>query len=190
MDLTTITVAQFQAQFVRDFQYLPTYSSTATYNSGAYMQYTDGFFYECLSDGTINIAPPAPQSWKKVQLNANDYILNSDIQAAFTDAQSLMAQGLFSSTALITLGYLYLSAHFLAMNIRNSNMGLNSRPEFVASARTVGGISETYELPERFKDDPILQGYLKTGYGLKYLNMILPQLVGNVQSVEGTTRVV
>ncbi len=190
MDLTTITVAQFQAQFFRDFQYLPSYSSTATYNAGSLIYYTDGNFYQCLSNGTINTppVPAAPQIWKQVTLNPNDYVLDQDITNAFTEAQMLMTQQFFSSTATITLAYLYLTAHTLVMSLRNSNMGLNSTPEWTASSRSVGGISETYELPERFKDDPILQGYLKTGYGLKYVNMLMPYLVGNVQSVEGTTR--
>lgn len=187
MDLTTITVAQFQALFFRDFPYLPVYSNTQVYQLGNITQYTDGGFYKCRSNGTVGIPCTTALNWEPVPCdNINDFVQAQDITNAFAEAQILFNQAFFGTTAQITLGYLYLTAHFLVTDLRRSNAGLSSRPELLVSQRSVGGVSETYAIPEQLQNEAILNGYLKTGYGMKYLDMILPQLVGNVGVVAGT----
>jgi hypothetical protein len=66
--------------------------------------------------------------------------------------------------------------------------GIQSRGEQLVTSRSVGSVSESYDIPERFKNDPILNYYTKTGYGLKYLNMILPYLTGNISVAAGATQ--
>lgn len=185
LDLTTITASDFKSQFFRDFSYLPVYSSLATYFAGDKTFYNN-LFYLCQSDGTTNITPPSPNVWELTRGSQNDYVLDQDINNAFAEAMVLFNPALWANDTQQKLGYLYLTAHFMVTDIRRSNAGLASRPEFSTSAKTVGSVSETYELPDRFKNDAILNGYLKTGYGMKYLDMILPLLMGNVFTSVGT----
>ncbi len=187
MDLTTITIAQFQAQFFRDFPYLPVYSNTQVYQFGQITQYTDGGFYKCRSNGTVGIPCTTALNWEAVPCDsANDFVQAQDITNAFAEAQILFNQAFFSNNAQITLGYLYLTAHFLVTDLRRSNSGLSSRPEMLVQSRSVGGVTEAYAIPDQLQNEAILNGYLTTGYGKKYLDMILPQLVGNVGVVCGT----
>lgn len=187
LDLTTITPADFKAQFFRDFAYLNEYSNTAVYSFGTIVQYTDGYFYRCLSNGTVGIPCTNVQYWEIVPREmANDFVQDQDIENAFSEATILFNPALWDGDANEELAYLYLTAHFMVTDLRRANAGLTSRPEFVASARTVGSVSETYELPDMYKNNPILNGYLKTGYGMKYLDLMLPNLVGNTVAICGT----
>lgn len=187
LDLSTVTPTDFKAQFFRDFPYLPVYSNTATYAFGAFVQYTDGNFYQCLSNNTVGIPCTNVQSWVQVPCETvNDFVLDQDINNAFNEAIVLFNPALWDTDAIEKMAYLYLTAHFMVTDIRRANQGLSSRPEFVVSNRTVGSVTETYELPDRYKNNMILNGYLKTGYGMKYLDLLLPNLVGNTISVCGT----
>ena len=134
VDVTTITVAQFQAQFPNDFQ---------------------------------NVEP-------------------AQIAAAFAEAQIMFNPALFSSAAQQTV-YLYLTAHFLALSVRASYNGVNSAGSFPVSSRSVGGVSESYMIPDMYKENAAIAQYTSTAYGQKYLTFLLPNLVGNVASVWGGT---
>lgn len=120
--------------------------------------------------------------------DADEYVLDSDIQKAFMEAQILFNQALFGSNADITLVYLYLTAFFLVNDIGTAGAGLSSTGGFPVSSRTVGSVSESYEIPKAYVDNPTYSFYAKNGYGLKYLNLVLPMLVGNVGAVYGGTR--
>lgn len=187
MDLTTITVGDFQAQFFRDFPYLPVWDSMLPYNFGSIVFYpVNGGFYKGKTNGIApGTLPTVVTAWEPVCGIQNDYVLPQDITNAFAESTILFNQGLFDTDPEITLGFLYLTAHFLVTDLRRSNSGLSSRPELLVESRTVGSLTESYAVPDRFKNDPILNGYLKTGYGMKYLDLILPGLVGNIGSVRG-----
>lgn len=112
-----------------------------------------------------------------------DYVQDQDIANAFTDAQALLNQALFSSDTQITSGYLYLTAHCLALNLVAADSGgINSTGTgaFPVASRSVGSVSESYQVPDAYKDDPILAQYAQTAYGQKYLAMVLPRLRGNM----------
>lgn len=159
MDLTTITVAQFKARFYRDFSY---------------------------ENQNPTQAQPVPPE--------NTFIVQDlDIENAYLDAQALFNQGLFGgcnsnggNTALIP-AYLYLSAHCLALNIQAASTGINSSGTgaFPVASRSVGSVSESYMIPDSYKDDPILAQYTQTAYGQKYLALVLPFLRGNTVAVWG-----
>lgn len=192
MDLTTITVAQFKAQFFRDFPYLPVYSATQLYNIGDRVYYTPTLlFYDALADGVINITPPSDAAkWQRVavQPSIDDYVQDIDIQHAFAEAQMNFNQGLFGTDAEITLGYLYLTAHYLCNDIRASRAGIMANPAFPMTSRSAGSMSESYSVPDAYKDNPVLAFYISSAYGMKYLAMVLPKMVGNVGVVAGMTR--
>lgn len=114
--------------------------------------------------------------------DVNKYILDSDIERAFAEAQMTFNQALIpgGSNAAIQLAYLYLTAHYLCIDIKNAQQGINSTGNLLVNSRAVGSVSESYQIPQRYLTNPQI-GYLATtGYGNKYLSFILPALVGNV----------
>lgn len=156
MDLTTITVQQFKTRFYRDFLF---------------------------ANQNPDQEQPVPDN--------QDIVQDIDIQNAFLGAQGMLNQALFSCTpnsdAQITLGYFYLSAHLLSLNIRAANSGINGggTASFPVTGRTVGSVSESYQVPDAYKDDPLLASYASTPYGQQYLTMVLPYLRGNFVAVCG-----
>jgi len=191
MDLTTITVQQFQAQFRRDFPYLDaiTYVSDQLYNAGTEVYYPNTLlFYTCLVNGTENVTPGSnPTVWQVTADNINNYVQDQDITNAFAEAQVLFNQALFTTDAVITLAYLYCTAHFLCNDLKASSQGINSTGAFPVSSRSVGSVSEAYSIPKRYMDSPILSQYTSSSYGMKYLAMALPNLAGNFVPVFGRT---
>ena len=191
MDLSTITTAQFQSQFFRDFPYLPTWVSTSTYNAGNTVYY-NGLFYQALQNGLVNILPGSDISkWQLVAGDPLAYVQPQDITNAFAEAQAIFNQTLWpdcdgTNTNLI-LAYLYLTAHYLVDDLRRAAQGVDSTGTYPVQSRSVGSVSETYQVPDRFKDSPQLAIFTTTGYGMKYLSMLLPNLVGNIGSVYGGT---
>lgn len=188
MDLNTITVTDFKNLFVRDFPYLPIWSNTTTYNTGAIVYYTNGLFYQCLSNGVTAI-PTNVTYWVLYTADIYDYVLDADIQRAFDEAKMTFNQGLISdgTTASITMAFLYVSAHYLVNDIRTSKASLSGDGFNPVQSRTVGSVTESYMIPDRYKRSPIIIFYSKSGYGQKYLAMILPAMVGNIQVAAGWT---
>lgn len=125
-----------------------------------------------------------PDQDKPVPANT-ELVQDLDIENAFADAKALLNQGLLDSDDNITLGYLYLTAHCLCVNIKASDAGVNSggTGAFPVTGRSVGSVSESYQVPDAYKDDPILAQYAQTAYGQKYLTMVLPKLRGNMVAI-------
>lgn len=184
MDLTTITTAQFQALFSRDFPYLPAYDTTVIYNIGN-LAFYNGLFYESKQDGIINVTPAQGANWNKVPGNSEYYVSVNDIQNSFTDAQQLFNQSLWGTAQQITNGYLTLAAHFLSLNMRAAINGIQSVGEQMTASRGAGGVNSSYSIPTDYQADPVLAQYTTTAYGMKYLSMVLPLLRGNVVPVRG-----
>lgn len=191
MDLTTITVTDFKNQFTRDFAYLPNWDPAQLYNTGNQVYYAPTLlFYKALIDGVpIGTTPDtlAP-NWAQYVDSINNYVLDSDIINAFAEAMVVLNQGLYGPDSTIRMAYLYLTAHFLVNDLKTSAQGIASTGNYPVSARTVGSVSESYSIPEAYLEDPILSFYTKSGYGLKYLNMTLPNTVGNIGVVYGATQ--
>jgi len=64
-------------------------------------------------------------------------------------------------------------------------MGLNSQPKWILDASSVGGVSISNNVNERFAADPNFSKYLTTGKGQIYLDLVYPYTVGNVQINQG-----
>ncbi len=189
MDLASITVADFKSLFFRDFPYLPEYNPAALYNAGRRVYYsTTLLFYDCLVNGTTDVTPGTDVAvWSVVADDVDNYILDADITKAFAEAMVLFNQALFTSDANIKLGYLYLTAHFLCYDIRAARGGVDSSGLFPANSRSVGNVSESYSIPTAYIDNPILQPYTASAYGMKYLALVYPMLTGNIGIVAGWT---
>lgn len=191
MDLSTITVNDFKAQFRRDFPYLPTYDAAKLYNIGARVYYpTTELFYDCKVNGTTNIVPTVTNNWDLVspQPDVDDYIQDVDITNAFAEAMIAFNQALVCGPdSTVKLVFLYLAAHYLVNDIRAAQRGISGIGAFTVTSRSAGNISESYGIPEAYLENPVLAFYTQSTYGLKYLSLILPQLVGNIGAVAGGT---
>jgi len=107
-----------------------------------------------------------------------DYVIDLDITNAINEAFTNFNYSLFGDQA-VTI-FLYLAAHTLVTNIRNSSMGLSSLAKFALESSSVGGVSISNNINDKFAGDPAFSGYLTTGYGKKYLDLVYPYTVGNV----------
>lgn len=144
MAFTLPTVADFKAQFVRDFPYAPAGDAT----------------------------------------NA-DYVMDADIALALTQANLSFNDNLFGDVASSV--FLYLAAFYLVENLKNAAKGIAAQATFILNSNSVGSVSQSFTIPDRFTKDPILAQYTRNAYGMQYLTLALPYLVGNVQVIAGTT---
>lgn len=117
----------------------------------------------------------------------NTSVLDQDITSAFMSTNFNINQRLFSSQSNYTLGYLLLSAHYLVMNLRSSSQGINGQYNFLQASKGVGSVNEAFQIPERIMANPYWTQLMKTNYGATYLNLVLPQLAGQMFIAYGTT---
>lgn len=114
------------------------------------------------------------------------FVCNTDIQRAIDEALVNFSTWLFGDNT--TLIFMWLAAHYLVVNIRNSGMGLASQSKFALNSTSVGGVNINNNINDRFAGDPMFAQYLTTGYGQQYLQLVYPYTVGaGVNVVKGTT---
>lgn len=118
----------------------------------------------------------------------NVSVLDQDIANAFVQANLAINQDLWPDQGSYTLGYLLLSAHFMVLALRASSQGLNGQWAWAQNSKTVAGISEGFEIPDRIKNNPDFMAYYKTHYGAQYMNLLWPNLAGQMFNVYGTTQ--
>ncbi|NDK07865.1 DUF4054 domain-containing protein [Candidatus Gracilibacteria bacterium] len=187
MNLGDITIQDFKNQFFRDFPYLNIWDETKIYNIDNVVYYSvNGLFYKCKNNGTTSI-PTTILDWELVNDNILNYVLDADITKAQSEAKLLFNQSLFSSDAEIVLAFNYITAHFLAIDIRRSGEGINSKGEYLANSQSVGSISESKSIPNSISENPYLNIFTTTGYGQKYIGLVLPRLIGRISVVSGAT---
>lgn len=115
-------------------------------------------------------------------------VLDSDINKAFGQTNVNINQNLFSSQADYTIGYLFLAAHFLVIDLRMASQGISGSYAWVVTSKSVGSVSESFQVPERIMANPEFAMLTQTNYGAKYLQLLLPRLTGQIFSVRGSTR--
>lgn len=118
--------------------------------------------------------------------DVNDYITDDDIEHAIGEMFVMLPEHLFDEVTL-RLAQLYLTAHCLVNDMRTARAGLISQFPFPLQSRSVGSVSESYGIPSRFLDNPLYSFYITSQFGLKYLAMLLPRLIGNVSIAYGAT---
>lgn len=119
--------------------------------------------------------------------NLDTEISDADINRAMVEADCFFNSKLFCDQDCFTLGYDYLTAHFLTENIRNSSQGISGQFEGILSSKSVSSVSASYGFPSTLMEDPSYAFLLKTTYGAKYLELIYPMLKANVFTVAGAT---
>lgn len=120
--------------------------------------------------------------------DANVAVLDADITKAFSFVDVNMNQGLFGSQASYNVGYLLLSAHYLVMNMRASSQGLSGQFNFLQQSKSVGSVAEAFGIPQRVLDNPDWSILCKTNYGAQFIQLVLPQLAGQIYTVCGGTQ--
>ena len=187
--LDTKSVQGFKSLFFRDFYYLPSWEVDKIYNSGDVVYYeTNKLFYKCNSNGTVG-GLPTGENWGLHCDDALDYIQDADITKAFQEATLSFNEGLVDGDCdQILFVYYYLTAHYLVNDIRTSSKGLNGTGEGTITSKSAGGVSVTYAIPEIYLNNPSFNFYTKSDYGIKYLNLVYPKLIGNVEVVKGRTQ--
>lgn len=114
-------------------------------------------------------------------------VMDTDITKAISEAGFNINQGLFGTQEQFTIGYLYLTAHYLVIDLRAGSQGVNGKYSWLTTSRSVGSVSEGMQVPQRILDNPYLAMLSTTNYGAKYLSLLLPQLTGQIFTSEGTT---
>jgi len=120
-------------------------------------------------------------------IDPDEHVLDADITKAMAEAKFGFNEALFSSQENFTLAFLYLTAHFLVMDLRASAQGLSGSYSWLTASKAVGSVSESYSIPQRILDNPALSMLTRTNYGAKYVLLIFPLLVGQAFIVCGST---
>lgn len=115
-------------------------------------------------------------------------VLDADIGKAFQMANMAINPELWQGQGPYTIGYMYLAAHYLVMNLRASSQGVNGQFNWLQSSKGAGALSEGFAIPQQVLDNPLWSIYFKTNYGSQYMQLMLPLLVGQVFIVRGTTQ--
>lgn len=115
-------------------------------------------------------------------------VLDSDITKAFTFTNVNFNEALFGDQGSYNVGYLLLSAHYLVMNLRASSQGINGQFAFSENSKSVGNVSQGFAIPQRILDNPDWAILTKTNYGAQFIQLVLPQLAGQIYTVCGSTR--
>lgn len=190
MQISSITVQDFKNLFARDFPFLPVWDNTQLYNTGAIVYYVPTLlFYKAKVNGIApGTLPTDATKWDLYPEGSTDnYVSDADIERAFLEAEMQFNQALFSEDRFIKVAFLYLAANYLVNDIRATRGGISGSPSFSVASRSVGNVSESYNIPASYTDNPAFAFLTQTAYGMKYLQMILPAMVGNVGVVCGAT---
>lgn len=115
-------------------------------------------------------------------------VVDADITKAFGQTDVNMNQDLFSDQSSYTICYLLLAAHYLVVDLRMSSQGINGQYSFLEQSKTVGSVSQSFGIPQRILDDPYFSMLSKTNYGAKYLQLVIPQMAGQIWVNYGSTR--
>lgn len=115
------------------------------------------------------------------------YVQDSDVTKAFLMTDLKFNEEFFGTQEEYTMGYLYLAAHTLAVNLRNSNSGYNSSFAWASTSQSVGSVSVSSAVPDSIQKNPLYAWLVSTNYGLEYLLIILPNLVAPFGIAPGRT---
>ncbi len=115
-------------------------------------------------------------------------ILDQDIAKAFGQTNVNINQALYADQGSYNISYFLLAAHYLVVDIQMASQGINGQFNFVEQSKSVGSVSQSFAIPQRILDDPYFSMLSKTNYGAKFLQLLLPQLAGQMWIAHGSTR--
>ncbi len=118
----------------------------------------------------------------------NTSVLDVDISKAQVEAKFNFNSAFASNQENFSLLFNYMTAHYLCLDLRAAQQGFEGQFSWVQTSKSVGSVSEGFQVPERIMANPEFAMLLKTNYGGKFLSLILPQMSGQMFSVFGGTR--
>lgn len=113
-------------------------------------------------------------------------ITTADIEKAFAEAMFVFNKALFEESEVKT-AFLYIAAHYLVIDLKNSSTGLKGSFSGIMSNKSVGSVSVGYTMPSWIMDNPLYSLIAQTPYGAKYLSLVIARCVGNMSAVKGAT---
>jgi hypothetical protein len=112
-------------------------------------------------------------------------VRDKDINEAIAEAEAVFNHDIYPDETKEKQALYYCTAHFLQTDLNMSD-GSGGQPTFNQESRSADGISESVHIPEWMKKGEIAL-YATTSYGIKYLTLTKPYMVGAVYSVSGGT---
>lgn len=173
----------FKQKFARNFPFLPYYNEEMTYkkDSIVYDKVSDVFYKSLIDNNTQPLDDS--ESWKVyTDVTKEEYVADEDIGFAELEAREGKNEEI-----LTDLSYMYLVAFYLCYDLDLATSEASGQVGFVATSKKVGSVSETYMVPQWVEQDPYLSFFARNGFGLKFLSLIRPKLVGNTDVVAGWT---
>lgn len=119
--------------------------------------------------------------------STKEYVMDSDIQAALTQADFSVNPEIFDTEANFKYGYNLLAAHNLVTNLRASSQGASGTYSWLETSKSVGSVSQSFAIPEFIMKNPMYAMLSKTAYGAKYLEIVIPRAIGQTFAIEGAT---
>lgn len=178
-----LTIDDFKKLFARNFPFLPVWDASQIYFKGDKV-YVEPNFYQSLIDNNTQPVTDV-NAWEPYQDSVNNYVTDADIEKAWAEAMASFNIGLGGDEETTKLMFLYLVAFYLSYDLQLAVGGAYGQIIFPATSMTAGSVSESYYVPKVFLENPILAFYARNGFGLKYLNLLYPKLIGNVGVVAG-----
>lgn len=117
----------------------------------------------------------------------SDKVTNSDITKAINESQFYLNESLFETQAEYDIAAGYIAAHCMVTNLKNSSQGLAGQFSWLENSKSIGSVSQSFNIPEDILKNPHYALIAKTNYGAKYLSLIIPMLRGAMYIAEGTT---
>lgn len=115
-------------------------------------------------------------------------VTTTDIGNAYAMVNININQGNWADQPSYTIGYLYLAAHYVCLNLRAGSQGINGQYNWIQNSKSVQGVAEGFQVPERLAGNPYFTMLAKTNYGARYFELLLPQLMGMITTAYGRTR--
>jgi len=117
----------------------------------------------------------------------NTTVMDADITKALGQAVFNFNEGLYGTQEDYSLAFLYLTAHYLVIDLRASSQGIAGKFSWLEQSKGVGSVSTSYGIPQSIMEDPVFSMYSTTNYGAKFLSLLLPSLKGQIFTVLGGT---
>lgn len=126
--------------------------------------------------------------------SAIENVRDSDIERAINTGVPLFNPGLFDDIATRKLAASYQAAHLLVIavkaagGLKKKGKGINSTGSFPIANKSAGPLSVGYAIPQDVIENPVLFQFTKTEYGMMYLQLVTPYLIGNIGIAGGDTQ--
>ncbi len=117
-------------------------------------------------------------------------VTDTDIAQAYQLTNEFINETFFKNQGSYNIGYFNLAAHYLVTAIQVSGAGLYVTGAMggIETSKSVGSVSQSFQIPEIYLKNPMYASFTGTPYGLRYLQMISPYMIGRMAYVRGSTR--